>query len=243
MQLLESVEQIPDPRNPKGVRHGITPLLKATLIGLLAGMTCIEHIAQYIQEQWEQLADFLGFTHYHPPHAETYRFVLNRIDCQTLSHAFEKWISEWLKDRTFDIAVDGKACCGIQTGEDPRDVLMVLNGFVHDLQVVISQWRIPDKKGEPTVLKEQLAELVEKYPGIRLLTGDAYFSGRNLCEAITQLHKDYLVRIKGNQKDIEEALSFWFDQHLKPKPNKAPVKPDASHQEKKGLQSSLASCI
>jgi hypothetical protein len=243
MQLLECLEQIPDPRNPKGVRHGITPLLKATLVGLLAGMTCIERIAQYIREQWDELNEALGFTHHHPPAAGTYRLALSQVDCEVMSQAFEQWMSEWLKDKTFDIAVDGKACCGIKTGEAPRNVLMLVNGFVHDLQVVISQWRIPDKQGEPTVLKERLGGLVEKYPGIRLLTGDAYFSGRNLCEAITELHKDYLVRIKGNQKDIEEALSFWFDQHMKPKPNKSSVKPEAMHQEKKGAVPLLESCI
>jgi hypothetical protein len=169
--------------------------------------------------------------------------LLNQVDCGVLSDAFEQWISAWLKDKTFDIAIDGKACRGIQTGDDSREKLMVLNGFVHDLQVVIGQWRIENKQGEPTVLKDHLAGLVKKYPGIRLLTGDAYFSGRNLCEAITDLHKDYLVRIKGNQKDIEEALSFWFDEHMKATPNQSSKKPDAMHQEKRGASLPPVSCI
>lgn len=237
MTLLESLEQVTDPRFPKGVRHGVIPLLKATLLGLLAGMTCIEQIAQYIQEQWDLIGDELGFSHYHPPDPATYRRVLSKIDCRVLSQAFEIWMSEWLKDKTFDVAVDGKACRGIKTGKDPRDVLMLVNGFVHDLQVVVNQWRIPDKQGEPTVLKANLAGLVEKYPGIRLLTGDAYFSGRNLCEAITALHKDYLVRIKGNQGDIQQALSFWFDEHLKQH-----ARPDAVQHEKRGASPLPAGC-
>lgn len=238
MRLLESLEQVADPRNAKGVRHPITPLLKATLVGLLAGFTNIEHIAKYIREQWDVVGELLGFTHYHPPAANTYRLVLSKISCDALMNSFEQWISEWLKDKIFDIAVDGKANRGIKTGEGPRDVLMILNGFVHDLQVVVSQFRIPDKQGEPTVLRENLQGLVKKYPGIRLLTGDAYFSGRNLCEAITALNKDYLVRIKGNQKDIEEAMSFWFEQHTKTR-----SRPNAQQEEKRGSLLSPENCI
>jgi len=229
MNLLESLEQVTDPRKPKGVRHGVTPLLKATLLGLLAGLTCIEQIAQYIKEQWDLISDELGFTHYHPPDPATYRRVLSQVDCHILGQAFEAWISKYLKGKTFDVAVDGKACCNIKTGEDPRDVLMLVNVFAHDIQVVLSQWPTGEKQGEPTVLANHLDQLVEKYPGIRLFTGDAYFSGRNLCQAITDLHKDYLVRIKGNQGDIHEALSFWFSEQ-----RKRHAKPDAMHQEKKG---------
>ena len=229
MTLLETLEHVQDPRAPKGVRHGVIPLLKATLLGLLAGMTCIEQIAQYIKEQWDLIGDELGFTHYHPTDPATYRRVLSSVDCNVLSQAFETWISEYLKGKTFDVAVDGKACRGIKTGEDSRDVLMLVNVFAHDIQVVLSQWPTGEKKGEPTVLANNLKLLVEKYPGIRLLTGDAYFSGRNLCQAITDLRKDYLVRIKENQGDIHEALSFWFSEQ-----RKRHAKPDAMHQEKRG---------
>lgn len=237
MNLLESLEQVVDPRSPKGIRHPIVPLLKATLLGLLAGLTCIEHISQYIAEKWDDISDELGFTHYHPPDALTYRRVLNQLDSATLNRAFENWMAEWLGDKTFDVAVDGKACRGVKTGDASRDVLMLVNVFAHDLQVVLSQWRIPDKQGEPTVLAEHLSALIAKYPGIRLLTGDAYFSGRSLCQAITDLHKDYLVRIKGNQKDIEETLAFWFSEKIK---EHSP--PDARSVEKKRALPSAVLC-
>ena len=78
------------------------------------------------------------------------------------------------------------------------------------------------------MLAKHLSELVSKYPGIRLLTGDAYFSGRSLCQAITECHKDYLLRVKGNQKDSEDTLACWFSEQLK-KQNA----PDAISQQKK----------
>ena len=53
MNLLEHVETMTDPRKRRGVRHPICPILKAVLLAVIAGMTCIEHIAGYVKEHWE----------------------------------------------------------------------------------------------------------------------------------------------------------------------------------------------
>jgi len=91
-----------------------------------------------------------------------------------------------------------------------------LNVFAHDVQATLAQWRIHSKEGEPTVLAEHLSDLIERYPNLRLFIGDAFFSGRDLCQAIRNLKRHYVVRIKGNQGDIEETLRHWFETKLKP---------------------------
>ena len=55
-----------------------------------------------------------------------------------------------------------------------------------------------EKRYEPGVLREQLGPLFERYPGLRLLTMDALYAERDLCQAIAGHGRDYLVRIKGN---------------------------------------------
>jgi len=230
MGLLEQVDKVKDFRDARGIRHPISAIIKSVILGFLAGLTCIEHIAKYISEVWEEVAEELGFTHWHPPDGDTYRRILSGIESSVLTGVFEDWISERLKEKTFDVAVDGKACRGVVAeGKPAGKGLQLLNVFAHDIQVVLTQWPLPNKKGEPTVLKDNLAALVSKYPGLRLLTMDAAFSGRNLCQAIMDLHKDYLIRIKGNQPDIQEALGLWFDERLK-----SHGKPDAKTLEKKG---------
>jgi hypothetical protein len=215
MKLFEYIEAIEDPRKPKGVRHPVHAILKAVIIGLLAGHTKVEQIAWYIKTVWEEVAEPLGFTHWHAPDDDTYRNVLKIIPAESLSTAFSKWTSDLLRGQILDAAVDGKACRGFQQGDDPRNVFMMLNVFAHDIQLVLGQWKINEKEGEPTVFAEHLQELLQRYPGIRLFTGDAYFSGRNLCQAITELNRHYLVRIKGNQPAVEEALESWFAEVIK----------------------------
>ncbi len=60
------------------------------------------------------------------------------------------------------------------------------------------------------MLGEQLGQLFEDYPGLRLLTMDALYAERDLCQAIVSHGRDYLVRIKGNQPEVLAALADGF---------------------------------
>ena len=46
--------------------------------------------------------------------------------------------------------------------------------------------------------------------GLRLLTMDALYAERDLCQAIVSYGRDYLVRIKGNQPEVLAALADGF---------------------------------
>ena len=52
--------------------------------------------------------------------------------------------------------------------------------------------------------------MFERYPGLRLLTMDALYAERDLCQAIAGHGRDYLVRIKGNESGVLEALTDGF---------------------------------
>lgn len=231
MSLLDYVDKMVDPRDAHGLRHPVAPMIKMVLLALISGVKCVEHFGAYAKENWEELADELGFRHWHPPDGETFRLLLSRMKSTVLTEVFENWMSDLLKDKTFDVALDGKACRGvIAEGKPAGKGVQLLNVFAHDLQVVLTQWPLESKKGESTVAKANMEELIKKYPGIRLLTGDAGLSGRDLCQTIINYKKDYLIRIKGNQKDVEDTLLFWFEARLKQN-----AKPDAKTVEKKKI--------
>ena len=61
-------------------------------------------------------------------------------------------------------------------------------------------------------MREQLGQLFGRYPGLRLLTMDALYAERDLCQAIVSHGRDYLVRIKGNQPEALAALADGFAQ-------------------------------
>ena len=43
--LFECLEQVPDPRMVRGVRHPFQAILRLTLLGLVCGQTTMAHIA------------------------------------------------------------------------------------------------------------------------------------------------------------------------------------------------------
>ncbi len=63
----------------------------------------------------------------------------------------------------------------------------MINVFAYDIQLALAQEEISEKKRESTTFRIMLQALFEKYPGLRLLTGDAGFTGRDLCREITRL--------------------------------------------------------
>ena len=72
--------------------------------------------------------------------------------------------------------------------------------------------RMGDKSTEPEVLKAHLSELFERYPALRLITGDALYAQRNLAELILASGHDYLFQLKGNQPDALDAAQTCLGQ-------------------------------
>ena len=69
--LFECLEQVPDPRMARGVRHPFQAILRLTLLGLVCGQTTMAHIALFARMNWLALKEPLGFLRDHPPHATT----------------------------------------------------------------------------------------------------------------------------------------------------------------------------
>ena len=88
--------------------------------------------------------------------------------------------------------------------------LGMVNVPAHDLKLCLAQWPMTEKRYEPAVLRCRPELLFEHYPGLRLLTMDALYAERDLCQAIVSYGRDYLVRVKGNRPTLLAALCEGF---------------------------------
>ncbi len=208
MQLFECLQSIPDPRKKRGIRHPFHPVLKLVLLGFTCRLVAIEHMVSFFKPIWGQIKGPLGFTRSSPPDPTTIRRVLNGLKPEQLQTAFEQWISELVGNKTFMASVDGKAMRNVK-GENGL-ALMLVNVFAHDLKLALAEYAIKTKEGESTVLKEALTQLFGQYPGLKILVGDAAFSGRELNETIISLGRDYIAQIKENQPKMKRLLEEWF---------------------------------
>lgn len=222
-RLFAEIEQgITDPRKPNGIRHPCVAIIKLVVVGLMCRLVSIEQIAALGRQSWHQLKPALGFTHLKPPHATTISRLLGRIEVDQLSKVFTQWMAHQLTDASFSASVDGKTANSASNEEG--GVCMMVNLFAHQLNQSLAGLEVETKSGEPTVLKKHLKSLFESYPGLKLLTGDAYYTGRTLCQAIVDLQRDYLVAVKRNAGELHEAVQYFFAHQ----PNSRPAGCDVS---------------
>ena len=202
--LMEHLSQVADPRQRRGVRHPFSSILGLALLGLLGRLTEFAAIQRWAKQHWHLLRYPLGFTRGKPPHATTLSRTLAKFSLEEFQAAFTGWLQAIVADETLVVAVDGKTSKqGLNAEGNP---LQMLHVFAQDLKTCLAQWPLTgDKLTEPEVLKAHLQELFEKYPALRLLTGDALYAQRNLAEIIVASGHDYLFQIKGNQPDILDA--------------------------------------
>ena len=107
--------------------------------------------------------------------------------------ALTGWVARVVADEELKVSVDGK--WAKQSEDGNGNPLVMVNVLAHDLKLCLAQWPAAEKRYEPAVLREQLGQLFESYPGLRLLSMDALYAERDLCRAIVSYGRDYLVRI------------------------------------------------
>jgi hypothetical protein len=202
--LTEVFSQVRDFRDPRGKRHPMPSLLALVFLGLLARIREMAVLQRWAEAHWDQLQEPLGFTHKRP-HATTISRALADCSLADFSTAFLGWVQQLLPDQPLSVAVDAKTSCqGLDAEGQP---VQMLTALVHQLKLVIGQWSVRgEKTNEPQALRNHLDELLQTFPLLRLITGDAIYAQRPLAQALVEANCDYLLQIKGNQGDILDAL-------------------------------------
>ena len=232
--LATIFKQVRDFRDPRGKRHPLSAILALVFLGLLARIREMAVLQRWAEVHWDQLQEPLGFSRNQPPHATTISRALAGCSLADFSLGFIRWVQQVLPDQPLTVAVDAKTSRqGLDAQGNP---VQMLTAFVHQLKLVVGQWSVRgDKTNEPTALRNHLHELLQNFPWLRLITGDAIYAQRPLAEALLQENCDYLLQIKANQGDILDVLQTTLGEaHQRP--------PAAQTMEKKGPIPIAASC-
>ena len=210
--LMVALSEVTDPRQPRGVRHPFSGILALALLGMICRIHEFAALGRWAANHWRLLRRPLGFTRGRPPHPTTLSRTLAKFSLEEFQAAFSRWLQTILADQeALVVAADGKTCR--QGRGADGDPIQMLNVFVQDVKACLGQWPLEgDKSTEPEVLKAHLGELFERYPALRLITGDALYAQRNLAELILASGHDYLFQLKGNQPDAHDAAQTCFAQ-------------------------------
>jgi hypothetical protein len=208
--LLTYLAQVPDPRGRNGLRHPLPAMLTATICAFLCGHRGWTGIAEWLHDQPVDLWHAMGFTRI-PPQKDCFRDLLIVLDPEVLEQALRQWVTEGLgivADEALlqGVSFDGKTLCASLREFSPA--VHLLAAVDHHTGCVLSQVRVDSKTNEHKSALELLKTMV--WEG-RVITGDAMFCQRDLCQEIVDSGGDFFFQVKENQptllRDIEHEFA------------------------------------
>jgi predicted transposase YbfD/YdcC len=213
--LLAAVTTIPDPRRAASVVYPLSSLLAVLVSALLANQHSVLAIAEWAARQSDAILVPLGLRAGQTPCQSTLQRLLVRLDPTAVSAALSTALAQAAPAPTGrgsqGIAIDGKAQRGrlqYATGGCP---VHALSALLHGTGIVLAQAPITagDDKAEAelTVAPALVARL--DWRG-RVLTGDALFCQRDLCQQVLDAGGDYLLLVKDNQPSLLRDITWLF---------------------------------
>lgn len=213
--LLSLLAQIPDPRGRHGRRHPLAAMLAAIVCGVLTGARGYQAIAEWTRDQSSVVWHWLGFNR-RPPCANSFRNLLLVLPPETLESVLRQWmqtvVEEPLPDAMRGTSLDGKTLCNTLAAHERNVHLLSL--LDQTLGGVLSQQAVDPDTNEAKAALELLKTILLKG---RLVSGDAMFCQREICQQIVDSGGDYLFVVKDNQPELKAAIEAEFQPGFSPR--------------------------
>lgn len=218
--LLALLAQVPDPRGRQGRRHPLAAMLAAVVCATLCGARGYTAIVQWLHALPVPWWHRLGFTR-RPPKDHAFRDLLAALSPEAFEAALRQWTTTMLgadisANELHAVSLDGKTLCG--TLATHQRAVHLLSLFDQQLGCVLSQQRVDDKTNEHKAALELLKTIVLEN---RVITGDAMFCQREVCQQIIDSGGDYFVIVKENQRNLQENIVDEFRPAFSPDERKA----------------------
>jgi DDE_Tnp_1-associated/Transposase DDE domain len=169
--LAGHLARVPDPRDPRGVRHTLTSLLLAAVVAVLAGAQSFTGIGEWVADAPPRVLAALGVRYdplarrFQPPDEATFRRVLEAVDAAALEVAVGSWLAArvqaarpgGLERRA--VAVDGKAVRGTRHARGDGQARHLLAAADQQDGAVLAQAEVDGKTNEITCFAPLLEPL------------------------------------------------------------------------------------
>lgn len=227
--LLDVFDALDSSRSARGVRYPLGPTLALVLVAILSGCKNHSQISVFAQSR-DALLKRLGFRPPKYPRKKTSKGRISAPSEDTLTRILASVSPGQLNERLAEFfsrmvargsqaAIDGKAL----RGADDH----VLSVFANDICQVVWQEDVGSKENELSCLERSIATVLERYPNLRLFTGDAAFAHKSIARRLVQARRDYFLQLKApHTTDVALAEEAFAQLRCKP--------PLATTVEKKG---------
>jgi len=213
--LLEYLNNVPDFRKKRGIRHRLLSVLAVAVCAILSGARSYVAMGQWAQNASQKIRQRLG-CRYHKkrqcfvaPSEPTLRRAIQQVEAEPLEQAVSAWLTAQVNIGGQAIAIDGKTLRGAKDKNGHQTHL--LSAFLHNQGLVLAQREVPSKSNEiPTV--RPLLELLAIAGCV--VTADALHTQKETARfLVEEKHADYLFTVKDNQATLKQDIADldWTD--------------------------------
>ncbi|MGL4666923.1 MAG: ISAs1 family transposase [Saezia sp.] len=203
--------KIIDPRDEVKTQHSLLNILTIVLCAVIGGSEDFYDIEEFAKCKEEFFQTFLDLPNGIPSH-DTINRVISRIDPQEFSNCIVEWtkaLSEKLKGV---IAIDGKTLRRSFQDASKKNPLHVVSAWSSENGIVLGQVQTDEKSNEITAIPA-LLKLLDIEGSI--VTIDAMGCQTDIAQKIVDGGGDYVLALKGNQKNTLDSVKYLFDWELK----------------------------
>ena len=207
---MEVFAQVPDPRDPRGVRHSVATVLILARTAVLAGARTLLAIAEWTQDADRDMLSRIGIgSDQLLPSESTMRRTLALLDADDLDARLAGWMATrvgHLAGRRV-IAVDGKTIRGARTTAGAPHLVAA---FDQSAGTVVGQLAVASKSNEIPALRD-LLDSMDITDAV--ITADAMHCQRDTASHITGRGGHYVLTVKANQPTLRAACKAlpWQD--------------------------------
>lgn len=211
LDLNKIVKQIPDRRRDQGKRYKAEVIVWILVLGKLLGkknLVEIYELFKYNKELRKYVSKFSNQKLVAIPHPTTITRALEKLGLTNLVKQLNlSQVEQKPKTSEMCVAGDGKVIRGIHDGSK-RQIL----SFVDQDLFPLGQVEISEKENEITALVNLLEENNLVLPEGSLLTLDAIHTQVSTIKQLQKKKLNYLLKVKGNQKELKNQLNYIFHQ-------------------------------
>ena len=201
--LWDALGEVPDNRGRKGRQIPLQSILAVSVAGMLAGADSLIAIFRFGRRLRPEALKILGFPPGKAPCHASYFYVFQSIDGDALSRVLGRFA---LGDASpGHLALDGKTLRGSRRLDDKA--LHVLSAFATGLSAVVGDLVVEPDQNEITAALVLLKSLPLEGA---IITGDAIFCQRQICQQIRDAKGHYLFSVKKNQPELHDAIAESF---------------------------------
>jgi len=201
--LADALRDVPDQRGRKGRQIPLHAILGLSVAASLAGADSLIAIFRWGRRLRPEALHLLGFDDGTAPCHATYHYVFQSLDADALARVLGRFA---LGDASpGHIAIDGKTLKGSRRHD--AKALHVLSAFTTELSAVVGDLVVAPEQNEITAALTLLKGL--PLDGT-VITGDAIFCQRQICQHIRDSRGHYLFAVKKNQPELHDAIAESF---------------------------------